>query len=354
MESYGLVLPADDVTWIKTVNDFINDNQAEIDKLYRTYSEGDESPLNWKLLALIFSGTFFLGLGIYLIKFRKPIQRKSFNQGYALLIGVGECADNRLSLPVTVNDVKKLRETLVDSRFCAYPDDENHIRLLHDREATRENILNGLDWLKNQTENDPEATIIVYYSGHGALRKSDNRYYLLQHDTNTRCLEDTALSAEDFTNKLRQIEAKRLLIIIDSCHAAGMATSKEELEKQEREPLLTRILLGFEETAYPKAFINSLNQGEGRVVFTSSKGYESSWIRPDKTMSIYTYHLIEALKGKANKRGDRCIKVSHLMNYLSTKVPASAEELCKAKQNPYFDFTTEDFPIALLRRERSS
>ncbi|MEH2454295.1 hypothetical protein [Nostoc sp.] len=67
-------------------------------------------------------------------------------------------------------------------------------------------------------------------------------------------------------------------------------------------------------------------------------------------MSIYTYHLIEALKGKANKIGDKSIKVSHLMGYLSTKVPESARKLCKAEQNPYFDFKTEDFPIALLKK----
>lgn len=38
-----------------------------------------------------------------------------------------------------------------------------------------------------------------------------------------------------FTSELRQIEAERLLVMIDSCHAGGMTTSKEadlELEEQ--------------------------------------------------------------------------------------------------------------------------
>ncbi|WP_442949276.1 caspase family protein [Nostoc sp.] len=280
-EFYGLVLPSDDPKWEKTVNNFLDENQGDIKNLQDKYFENN-SLKTWELIVLISSILFVIGLVIYWIKLRKIVKSKSFVHGYALLIGVGRCVDGRLSLPVTVKDVKNIRKTLVDPKFCAYPDDENHIMLLYDNEATREKILNGLDWLKNQAENDPDATVTVYYSGHGALKKSNNRYFLLQHDTDTSRLEETALSAEDFTDKLRQIQAKRLFTIIDSCHAAGMATSKEEQEKQEREPLLTRILAGFEETAYPKSFVDSLSHGEGRVVFTSSKESESSWIRPDK------------------------------------------------------------------------
>ncbi|MBW4508355.1 MAG: hypothetical protein KME64_17840 [Scytonematopsis contorta HA4267-MV1] len=94
--------------------------------------------------------------------------------------------------------------------------------------------------------------------------------------------------------------------------------------------------------------IDELKQGTGRVVFTSSTGNQSSWVRPDGKMSVYTYHLLEALQGAANQRGDKAVQVSHLMNYLSKTVPASTRDLCKAEQTPFFDFATEDFPVALL------
>jgi len=70
----------------------------------------------------------------------------TFDHGYALLIGVGEsrCAD--LSLPVTVQDMKALYRVLTDAHLCAYPANDEHVRLLHDSTATRQDILDELEW----------------------------------------------------------------------------------------------------------------------------------------------------------------------------------------------------------------
>ncbi|NET17127.1 MAG: caspase family protein, partial [Okeania sp. SIO1H6] len=150
---------------------------------------------------------------------------EEFSHGYALLIGVGESAYPRLSLPVTVKDTQAIYAALIDPELCAYAKD--HIRVLNNEEATRDKILDGLKWLQESANTDKEATIFVYYSGHGWLNKDDNRYYLLQHDIKVREMPASALSAEVFTEALRQIPAERLLVVIDSCHAAGMATSKD-------------------------------------------------------------------------------------------------------------------------------
>ena len=66
-------------------------------------------------------------------------------------------------------------------------------------------------------------------------------------------------------------------------------------------------------------------------------------------MSIYTYHFLEALQGAGNKPGDKLVKVSHLMNYLSETVPITVQKEYNKEQTPFFDVATEDFPVALLR-----
>lgn len=143
----------------------------------------------------------------------------SFAHGYALLIGVGTTASPGWSLPVTVKDIQALQSVLINPELSAYP--ENHLRLLHDTGATRLNILEGLEWLKEQAATDSEATVVVYYSGHGTFDLSTSQYYLLQHDFKPHDLANTALSAQDFTTALRQIKAKRLLVIIDSSMQKG-------------------------------------------------------------------------------------------------------------------------------------
>ena len=273
------------------------------------------------------------------LKYYKPIPKLMSNtsHNYALLIGVGECEETKLSLPVTIKDIQALKTLLTDSNLCGYI--ENNIRLLYNETATKEKILKNLNWLKQQAENDPEATILIYYSGHGCLDKSTNNYYLIPHETDRADISDTALSAETLNQALREIPAPRLLVIIDSCHAQGMATSKDA-----KSP----IPKSFTQTALPKTIIDDL-KGTGRVVFTSSTGTQLSWIRSDREMSIYTYHFLEALQGAGNQPGDKVVKVSHLMNYLSKTVPTTTHQEYQTEQTPFFDFATEDFPVALLR-----
>jgi uncharacterized caspase-like protein len=271
---------------------------------------------------------------------------KLFNQGYALLIGVGECAYQRLSLPVTVKDTQAIYAALIDPELCAYPDDKEHIRVLNNGEATRDLILDGLKWLKEKAEIEPEATIFVYYSGHGWLNKDDNSFYLIQHDVKPAKLAATALSGKAFTEALREIHAERLLVVIDSCHAAGMATSKAP---EESDAELLDKFDHFQRVAPSKGLIDALKQGKGRVVFTSSEGEQKSWIKKDNSMSIYTFHFLEALQGAANKPGDREVKVSNLMNHLSKAVPETARKLHGSEQTPHFDMDAGDFIIANLR-----
>lgn len=264
-----------------------------------------------------------------------------FNNGYALLIGVGESKYAPLSLPVTVKDTQAIYAALIDPELCAYPDDKDHIRVLNNQEATKAAIVDGLSWLKEKAESDKNATIFIYYSGHGWVDKNTQKYYLLQHDIKPTKLASSALAAEIFTDALREIQAERLLVVIDSCHAAGMATSKDaDLELEEEFDDFIRV-------APSKGFIDELKQGKGRVVFTSSKGEQKSYLKDD-SCSIYTYHFLEALQGAGNKSGDTEVRVSNIMNHLGKAVPESARQY-NVEQVPHFDLDAGDFAIAQLR-----
>ncbi len=268
-----------------------------------------------------------------------------FNHGYALLIGVGECEETRLSLPVTVKDTQAMYAALIDGELCDYS--QENIQILNNKEATKVNILQGLNWLQEKADHDLEATIFIYYSGHGGVG-TDGSYYLIPHDYDS--LEDepltTAISAEELTKALRKINAQRLLVVIDSCHAAGMTTSKyEETAKTERK--LDKTLSGLKRVAPSKDLRDCLKQGKGRVVFTSSEGEQYSWIKDD-SISVYTFHFLEALQGAGNQSGDTEVMVSNIMNYVSQTVPETVHNLYNEKQVPHFDFDTNDFAIAKL------
>ena len=131
--------------------------------------------------------------------------RKLFNHGYALLIGVGTCDYDNWSLPVTVKDAHSLYHVLTDPDSCAYSKDLNDVRVLHNTSASRQSIENGLVWLQAKTENDEEATAVVYFSGHGWLNKATGEYFLIPSDVSPFDIPGTAISATNFSNALKSI-----------------------------------------------------------------------------------------------------------------------------------------------------
>ncbi|HAJ63303.1 MAG TPA: hypothetical protein DCP31_32135 [Cyanobacteria bacterium UBA8543] len=260
---------------------------------------------------------------------------ETFEHGYALLIGVGECQHKLFSLPVTVKDTQALYATLVDPELCAYPKDRDHIRVINNKQATRLGILEAFQWLKRQTDADPEATVFVYYSGHGGFDRKDNRYYLIPHDIKLTKLAESSLSAEEFIEKIKQIQTERLLVIIDASHSGKMEIHRDIDEVNEAN-------IEFKELT------SGSKLGKRGAVFASSQGDQKSWIKDD-SISLYTFHLIEALRGAANKPGDTVVRISHLMNYLDETVPKTAKKLYGSEQTPCFDFNCTDFVIAKLR-----
>ncbi len=255
---------------------------------------------------------------------------EEFANGHALLIGVGRTRHTVWSLPVTVADARALEAVLIDPARCGYPADQ--VQFLHDEAATRSGIETALGTLATRVGGDPEATVVVYYSGHGWL--SGDRYYLIPHDIDAAHPADTALPATAFTDLLRRITAERLLVILDCCHAAGQASAKAD-----------ELPAGFAKAAVPKDVMEGLKTGRGRAVFSSSQGSEQSWIRRDGTLSIYTYHLLEVLSGQV-PIGDELVKLSHIMSHVSKSVMQTALAEHGQPQTPVFDMAAENFPVA--------
>ncbi len=94
--------------------------------------------------------------------------------------------------------------------------------------------------------------------------------------------------------------------------------------------------------------LETLAQGAGRAVLSSSQGHQPSYMRRDGKMSIFTYHLIEALTGHAQPAdGATEALVSDVMGHVWRRAPASARADWGKDQQPDYQ-VSGNFPIALL------
>lgn len=243
----------------------------------------------------------------------------SFKHGYAVVIGVGE------SLPVTVSDANALAGFLTDPERCAYPIDQ--VKVLTEQQAQRDRILAALDWITVQTNNDPESTALVYFSGHGGNIPD---YYLIPFGFRKTDLETTGIKGSEFTQKLQQIKARKLLVFLDCCHAGGMADAQGEALIA-KSPLAPDLL-------------DILGSGRGRAVIASSRKDELSFAIRDQQNSIFTRALMEALAGYGAFENDGFARVLDVAMYLGRVVP----ERAGGKQNPIIKIHNleENFPIA--------
>jgi uncharacterized caspase-like protein len=57
------------------------------------------------------------------------------------------------------------------------------------------------------------------------------------------------------------------------------------------------------------------------VIITASDANELSMERDDMKHGVFTYYLLEGLRGKADLDGDGVITVDEIYRYVSTKVP---------------------------------
>lgn len=264
-----------------------------------------------------------------------------FDNAYALLIAVDQNREAAAALPAVAADARALYDVLVHPQRCGYAPD--HVRLLTGPDCTRQGILDGLDWLAERIAavGDGNATAIIYFSGHGHVEGGE--HFLIPYDLNLRRIRSSALAAADFAADVAALAARRLLVVLDCCHAAGMAVKG------------TADALPINSDAVPpslflpagKSLGAGLAKGAGRAVLSSCQAAQSSYVRADGGMSIFTYHLIEALTGHAQPQGGATeVLVSDLIGYVDRRVPASAREQ-GAEQDPDHRLTG-NFSVALV------
>jgi hypothetical protein len=233
----------------------------------------------------------------------------SFGQGRALVIGIADY-QTVSSLPDAIrNDAAALHQMLVSPR-CGYL--KERVASLVDALATRKAILDALDQLAQETTD--QDTVLVYFSGHGARRAGSSDAYVIVHDTALGDLANTAISAATLTEKLAAIGAKKLVVFLDCCHAAGTAVLKGSVAGQ---AVLTP---GLDQKA-----LLPLIEEEGRVILSSSKATEVSLILAGDSNSLFTKYLLLGLQGEAAVGG--VVTFGRLADYVATKVAAAARAI---------------------------
>ncbi len=234
---------------------------------------------------------------------------KDSTKNYALVMGVGGP-----KIEYTVNDAKKIKEYLLNEDLIGYP--EENVIVLTGSDVTSENILSKFKELEKRTDED--ATILLYYSGHGARDPKSDKYFLCLHG------EDT-LSADVLRDCINALPSNKLVFFLDCCHAEGLVQSG---------------ISGL----YGMA--QKLNEDHGIWIVASCQDNQQSYgpltDKPEEVNSFFTEALLEVLSGKHKKNfSDPEVSIMDVVEHIFDVVPKRAsewwlDEETQCKQTPYF------------------
>ena len=226
---------------------------------------------------------------------------------FAIIIGVGG------DLKETVEDANSIYNVLIDRNKGGY--NPKNVYLLTDKNSTKNKVINCLEEIITKSKNVKNATVIFYYSGHGVryLNEKENyNYYLKTFGSDKLDKEGTMLNGELLANKINDIKAPRLLVLLDCCHAAGM--KKSRLRKKGDSVAKKNEILS------NKTLLKKLNQGKGRLFISSCDDNEESVILPGEKNSLFTQVTLEVLNGYLNEF-EEYISAIDLIYHVIKQVP---------------------------------
>jgi hypothetical protein len=251
----------------------------------------------------------------------------TIDNAHALVIGIANYQHINKLPPTVLKDAQDIHDLLVAPQHCGYPPD--NVQLLLDGQATQAAISQALADLSARSDGD--ATVFLYISSHGG-RVESGAYageYLLPVDVVPNRVNKTAISGDEFTGALRAIPARKVVVVFDCCHSAGIGQPKDATA-----PV---IKAGFSDSYY-----DALKEGRGRVILASSRSTESSWVLPGAENSLFTQHLLTGMQGGIPSE-DGLIRLFDLFEYLQPRVTGD-----QPNQHPIFKAELEEnFAVAL-------
>lgn len=242
---------------------------------------------------------------------------------YVLAVGVSKYLNKNIQLEFAAKDAGDFARVFKAQESQLYRKVE--VKLLTDAKARRDDILDGLEWIRREmTARDVG---VVFMAGHG-VNDNDGVYYYLPQDTDVDRLKRSGVIFTEIRNTLSSLPGKAIFFI-DTCHSGNvLGTGRRAIGRD-----LT-------------AVVNELSSAEnGVIVFAASTGRQEAQESPEWGNGAFTRAVIEGVGGKADLA--RTGRITHKMLdlYVSERVKA----LTQGAQSPVTIVPQgiPDFPVAI-------
>lgn len=224
-----------------------------------------------------------------------------FGKSWAVVIGIDDY-EKAPRLKYGVADAKAMTTALTQQGF--------QVTTLYNQQATKAAIERELgDKLVDRVGEQDH--VVIFYAGHGETKTAKGGKtmgYLLPVQGQQEALSETAISMGRIKELADALPSKQVLFLVDTCYG-GIAG------QQFRSTL----------PAMTVAYLRQITRERGRQLITAGGPDQRAMESPEWGHSVFTYYVLEGLKGLADLNADGIIPASELYSYLDSRVFSAAQ-----------------------------
>jgi Caspase domain len=279
---------------------------------------------------LIDSKSFYVKQYIDPLALPDNFRRAANPKAWALIIGI----ENYQRLPKVEfarKDALVVRDYFI--RVLGVPE-ENIISLI-DADATKGRMEGYLKkYLPANLGKD--ATLYVYFAGHGMPGVKKGEPYLVPYDADTRFIEQSGYKLISFYQDIYKMKLKHVYVFLDSCFS-GMASRAAEMLIRGARPALMHV--------------KKVRPSSDRIISLNATSSDEVSLAFDKMKhGLFTYYLLIGLRGEADRNHNGWISIKELYSYVRANVRRVSRRM-QSEQTPIIvPSSNEVKDIALSRR----
>ena len=229
---------------------------------------------------------------------------------WAVVVGIDRYPNIR-PLKYAVADARSFYDLLVTGNQVP----AENVYLLLNEQASLQALRSTLG-TKVKNKAGAQDMVIIYFAGHGATERDmmspdgdGLEKYLLPYGADPNDLYASALPMREVAHIFHRIRSERLVFVADACYSGASGG---------RTVSITGVRANLSDR-----FLERLAGGKGKVIITASSANEVSVEKDELGHGVFTYYLVQGLRGPADTDKDGLVTVDEAYRYVSQKVPAA-------------------------------
>jgi hypothetical protein len=242
---------------------------------------------------------------------------------HIMAVGINEYKNSALNLNFGTPDARAVMENFVKTHTGIYHKSVSYE--LFDQNASKAAIYAKLEELAKTPIQD---TVVIYFAGHGDTVR-DN-WYFVPHDLtdpyDEASMEKNGVSSSLLQLYIARIGARRILVMIDACKSGAALDAFSDFEDRRPFALLAR----------------------SSGIHIAAAAAKEQYAGELKTLGhgVFTYIVLDALNGKADRNNDGKISVQETLGYIKEEMPVIIQKYDIPAQQPVINSKGTDFPVA--------